>query len=43
MVAALAIAMQIPPAALLAETDEMLATLIEILEEQAEDVRRSNG
>jgi hypothetical protein len=35
--------MQVPPAALLAETDEMLATLIEILEEQAEDVRRSNG
>lgn len=34
MYAALAVATHIPPAALMAEDDEMIATLIDILEEQ---------
>ncbi|QDF17431.1 hypothetical protein SEA_COEUR_13 [Gordonia phage Coeur] len=32
-------AMSIPPATLAGESDEMLATLIEVLEQQAEEAR----
>lgn len=40
MIAAIAVAMGIPPAAIADESDEMLATLIELLQEQAEEARR---
>jgi len=35
--------MQVPPSALVDESDEMLATLIDVLQEQAEEARRGNG
>lgn len=35
--------MQVAPSALLQESDEMLATLIELLEEQAEEMERNRG
>lgn len=35
--------MQVAPSVLLQESDEMLATLIDVLEEQAEEMERNRG
>ena len=40
MIASLAIALSVPPAALANEDDEMLCTLCELLEEQADEIER---
>lgn len=41
LIAQLAIATHIPPAALLDEDDEMIATLVDILADQSDQARRS--